>query len=146
MGSRPSDPDVSFDRSIDHITPHEERRPHATHTSRRPAPGITAADGDIGTIPHYPCGGAALVRLGAVSTTPNATLTCRIIFLDAVGAYVAASGAVTFQSDATALDGGSYLATPDPDAWFPIGGPSIFGIHVDAVTAGSSWTLTPMAL
>jgi hypothetical protein len=111
-----------------------------------PRPGITAADGDIGTIPRYPCGGASLVRVGAVSTTANASLTCRVIFLDALGAYVASSGAVTFTADATAMDGALYLATPDPDAWFPIGGPSIFGIHVDSVTAGSSWTLTPMAL
>jgi hypothetical protein len=110
-----------------------------------PRPGITAADGDIGTIPHYPCGGASIVRLGAVSTTANATLTCRVIFLDALGAYVAASGAVTFTADATALDGAQYLATPDSDAWFPIGGPSIFGIHVASVSAGT-WTLTPMAL
>ena len=110
-----------------------------------PRPGITAPDGDISTIPHYPCGGASLVRLGAVGTTAGATLTCRIVFLDALGAYVAASGAVTFTADATPLDGTQYLATPDPDAWFPIGGPSIFGIHVDAVSGGT-WTLTPMAL
>jgi hypothetical protein len=110
-----------------------------------PRPGITAPDGDIGTIPRYPCGGAVLVRLGAVSTTAGAWLTCRIIFLDALGAYVAASGAVTFTADATAMDGSQYLATPDSDAWFPIGGPSIFGIHVDAVSGGT-WTLTPMAL
>jgi hypothetical protein len=108
-------------------------------------PGITAPDGDIGTIPRYPCGCASLVRLGAVSSTAGATLTCRVIFLDALGSYVAASGAVTFTADATALDGTLYLATPDLDAWFPIGGPSIFGIHVDAVSAGT-WTLTPMAL
>lgn len=110
-----------------------------------PRPGITAPDADISTIPRYPCAGASLVRLGAVSTTSGASLTCRIIFLDALGAYVAASGAVTFTADAKPLDGALYLATPDPDAWFPIGGPSIFGIHVDAVSAGS-WTLTPMAL
>ena len=111
-----------------------------------PRPGITAADGDIATIPRYPCGGASLVRLGAVGTAAGATLTCRIIFLDALGAYVASSSPVTFTTDATPLDGPLYLATPDTDAWFPIGGPSIFGIHVDSVTGGSSWTLTPMAL
>ncbi len=110
-----------------------------------PRPGITAADGDISTIPRYPCGGASIVRLGAVSSTAGATLSCRLIFLDALGAYVAASGSLTFTADTTPLDGTLYLATPDPDAWFPIGGPSIFGIHVDAVSAGT-WTLTPMAL
>ena len=52
--------------------------------------------------------------------------------------------AVTFTADATSLDRAQYLATPSPDAWFPIGGPSIFAIHVDAVSAGT-WTLTPMA-
>jgi hypothetical protein len=109
-----------------------------------PRPGITAPDGDIGTIPHYPCGGASIVRLGAVGTTTNATLTCRLIFLDAVGAFVAASDSVTFVTDATPMDGTQYLATPTPDAWFPIGGPSIFGIHVDEVSGGT-WTLTPMA-
>jgi hypothetical protein len=110
-----------------------------------PRPGLTAPDGDISTIPHYPCEGAALIRLGAVSTTAGATLSCRIVFLDALGAYVATSGAVTFTADATPLDGTQYLATPEPDAWFPVGGPSIFGIHVDAVSGGG-WTLTPMAL
>ena len=109
-----------------------------------PRPWITAPDGDIGTLPHYPCGGASLVRLGAVCNTAGATLTCRIVFLDALGAFVAVSGTVTFTADATALDGTSYLATPDPDAWFPIGGPSIFGVHVNAVSGGT-WTLTPMA-
>ena len=57
-----------------------------------PRPGITAADGDISTIPRYPCGGASLVRLGAVCTTAGAALTCRIIFLDALGAYVGRLG------------------------------------------------------
>jgi hypothetical protein len=110
-----------------------------------PRPGLTAPDGDISTIPHYPCEGASLIRLGAVSTTAGSTLTCRIVFLDALGAYVATSGEVTFTADATPLDGTLYLATPNPDAWFPVGGPSIFGIHVDAVSGGT-WSLTPMAL
>ena len=51
---------------------------------------------------------------------------------------------MTFTADPKALDSTQYLATPDPDAWFPIGGPSIFAIHVDAVSAGT-WNLMPMA-
>ena len=109
-----------------------------------PRPGITAPDGDISTLAHYPCENASVIRLGAVCTTAGATLSCRIIFLDAVGGFAGVSSAVTFTSDATSLDGAQYLATPSPDAWFPIGGPSIFAIHVDAVSAGT-WTLTPMA-
>jgi hypothetical protein len=109
-----------------------------------PRPGITAPDGDISTIPRYPCGDASLVRLGAVCTTAGAALTCRIVFLDALGVFVAVSASVTFTADAKPLDGTLYLATPDPDAWFPIGGPSIMAIHVDAVSGGT-WTLTPMA-
>jgi hypothetical protein len=110
-----------------------------------PRSGITAADGDISALPHYPCENASVIRLGAVCDTANATLTCRIVFLDAVGDFVAVSSAVTFATDAKALDSTQYLATPNPDAWFPIGGPSIFAIHVDAVSAGS-WTLLPMAI
>ena len=109
-----------------------------------PRTGITAPDGDISTLTHYPCEGASLIRLGAVCNTARATLTCRIIFLDAIGDFAGASASVTFTADATSLDGTSYLATPNPDAWFPVGGPSIFAIHVDAVSAGT-WTLTPMA-
>jgi hypothetical protein len=109
-----------------------------------PRPGITAPDGDISTLPHYPCESASVIRLGAVSNTAGATLTCRIAFLDAVGNFAAISSPVTFTADATSLDGTLYLATPNPDAWFPVGGPSIFAIHVDAVSAGT-WTLTPMA-
>ena len=125
---------------------HPERRGHfdASYPIRRPAPGITAPDGDIAAIPRYPCEGASLIRIGAVCDTAGATLSCRVVFLDALGAYVAVSGAVSFAADASALDAGEYLATPTPDAWFPIGGPSIFGIHVDAVSGGK-WTLTPMA-
>jgi hypothetical protein len=109
-----------------------------------PRPGVTAPDGDISTLTHYPCEGASVIRLGAVCNTAGATLTCRIIFLDAVGDFVAVSSAVTFTTDPSPLDGTLYLATPNPDAWFPVGGPSIFAIHVDAVSAGT-WTLTPMA-
>jgi hypothetical protein len=109
-----------------------------------PRPGITAPDGDISTLTHYPCESASVIRLGAVSTTAGATLTCRIIFLDAVGTFAAVSSAVTFTADATALHGPQYLATPNPDAWFPVGGPSIFAVHVDAVSTGT-WTLMPMA-
>ena len=39
-----------------------------------PRPGLTAPDGDISTIPHYPCQNASLIRLGAVSTTAGSTL------------------------------------------------------------------------
>jgi hypothetical protein len=109
-----------------------------------PRPGVTTPDGDISTLTHYPCEGASLIRLGAVCDTAGAKLTCRIVFLDALGAFAAVTGAVTFTADPTSLDGTRYLATPDPDAWFPIGGPSIFAIHVDTVSAGT-WTLTPMA-
>ena len=109
-----------------------------------PRPGITAPDGDISTIPRYPCEGASLVRLGAVSKTAGAALTCRMVFLDALGAYVAVSGVLTFTADPKPLDGMLYLATPDPDAWFPIGGPSILAVHVDAVSGGT-WILSPMA-
>jgi hypothetical protein len=109
-----------------------------------PRTGVTAPDGDISTLARYPCGCASLVRLGAVCDTAGATLTCRIVFFDALGNFVGVSGAVTFTADATALDSTSHLATPNPDAWFPIGGPSIFAVHVDAVSAGT-WTLTPMA-
>jgi hypothetical protein len=110
-----------------------------------PRPGVTAPDGDISSIPRYPCGGASLVRLGAVCNAPGAVLSCRIIFYDLMGAYVATSGTVTFTADPAPLDGSLYLATPDPDAWFPIGGPSVFGVHVDSISGGS-WTITPMAL
>jgi hypothetical protein len=110
-----------------------------------PRSGITGPDGDISTLPHYPCESASVIRLGAVSNTAGATLSCRVVFLDAVGNFVAVSSAVTFTADATALDSGQYLATPNPDAWFPIGGPSIFAVHVDAVSTGSTWTLLPMA-
>ena len=71
-------------------------------------------------------------------------MTCRVIFLDAVGDFTGVSSPVTFTADTMSLDGTQYLATPNPDAWFPIGGPSIFAIHVDAVSAGA-WTLLPMA-
>ena len=107
--------------------------------------GITAPDGDISTLTHYPCESASVIRMGAVSNTAGATLTCRIVFFDAVGNFVAVSSSVTFTADPTALDSSQYLATPNPDAWFPIGGPSIFAIHVDAVSQGSTWTLMPMA-
>ena len=109
-----------------------------------PRSGITAPDGDIGTLTHYPCESASLIRLGAVCDTAGATLSCRVVFLDALGAFVAVSGTVTFTADARALDGPLCLATPEPDAWFPIGGPSIFAVHVNAVSKGT-WTLTPMA-
>ena len=109
-----------------------------------PRPGITVPDGDISTLPHYPCEAASLIRLGAVCDTAGATLTCRVVFFDMLGAFAAVSGAVTFTADPTALDGVLYLATPTPDAWFPIGGPSVFAVHVDAVSKGT-WTLTPMA-
>jgi hypothetical protein len=109
-----------------------------------PRPGITAPDGDISTLPHYPCEAASVIRVGAVCDTANATLSCRAVFFDAVGNFVAVSSAVTFTADPKALDSTQYLATPSPDAWFPIGGPSIFAIHVDAVSAGT-WTLMPMA-
>jgi len=109
-----------------------------------PRTGITAPDGDISTLTHYPCENASLVRIGAVCDTAGAKLSCRVVFLDAVGNFAAVSGTVTFTADAKSLDGTEYLATPDPDAWFPVGGPSIFAIHVDAVSAGT-WTLTPMA-
>ena len=52
-----------------------------------PRPGITAPDGDISTLTHYPCENASVIRLGAVCTTAGATLSCRIIFLDAVGGF-----------------------------------------------------------
>jgi hypothetical protein len=126
------------------INPRRENTSMQATQSVAPRPGITAPDGDIGTIPRYPCEGASLIRLGAVCDTAGATLSCRVVFLDTLGAYVAVSGAVSFAADASALDAGQYLATPTPDAWFPIGGPSIFGIHVDAVSGGK-WTLTPMA-
>lgn len=106
--------------------------------------GITAPDGDISTLTHYPCQGASVIRIGALCTTSGATLTCRIIFLDAVGDFAGVSSPVTFTADTTSLDGTQYLATPTPDAWFPIGGPSIFAVHVDAVSSGT-WTLLPMA-
>jgi hypothetical protein len=109
-----------------------------------PRSGVTAPDGDISTLAHYPCESASVIRLGAVCDTGGATLTCRIIFLDAVGNFAAVSSAVIFTADTTSLDGTEYLATPNPDAWFPVGGPSIFAIHVDTVSAGT-WTLTPMA-
>jgi hypothetical protein len=109
-----------------------------------PQAGITAPSGDISTLTHYPCESASVIRVGAVCSTAGATLTCRIIFLDAVGDFAAVSSPVTFTADTTSLDGTQYLATPNPDAWFPIGGPSIFAIHVDAVSAGT-WALTPMA-
>ena len=72
-----------------------------------PRPGITAPDGDISTLTHYPCEDASVIRLGAVCTTAGATLSCRIIFLDAVGGFAGASSAVTFTADATSLDGRS---------------------------------------
>ncbi len=109
-----------------------------------PRPGITTPDGDISTLTHFPCEGASLIRLGAVCNTAGATLTCRIVFLDALGAFAAVSNPVTFTADPTPLDGTLYLGTPNPDAWFPVGGPSIFAIHVNAVSAGT-WTLSPMA-
>ena len=109
-----------------------------------PRTGVTGPDGDISTLTHYPCENATVIRLGAVCATAGATLSCRIVFLDAVGNFAAISSPVTFTADATPLDGTQCLATPNPDAWFPIGGPSIFAIHVDAVSAGT-WTLTPMA-
>ena len=108
-----------------------------------PRPGIKAPDGDLSTIPLHSCQGASMVRLGAICTTAGASLSCRIIFLDGNGAYVASSASVTFTVDAKPLDGTLYLSTPEPDAWFPIGGPSIFGIHVDSVSDGM-WTLTPL--
>jgi hypothetical protein len=109
-----------------------------------PRPAITGPDGDIGTLPHYPCENASVIRLGAVCDTAGATLTCRVILLDAVGNLAAVSSAMTFTADATPLAGTQYLATPNPDAWIPVGGPSIFAIHVDAVSKGA-WIITPMA-
>jgi len=109
-----------------------------------PRTGVTAPDGDIVSLTHYPCEGASLIRLGAVCSTAGATLACRIVFLDVLGAFVAVSGSVTFTADPAPLDGALYLATPNLDAWFPVGGPSMFAVHVDAVSAGT-WALTPMA-
>ena len=109
-----------------------------------PLSGVTTPDSDISSLTRYPCEGAALIRLGATCNTAQATLTCRIVFYDTLGVFVAVSSPVTFTADPTPLDGTLYLATPSPDAWFPVGGPSIFAIHVDAVSGGT-WTLTPMA-
>jgi hypothetical protein len=109
-----------------------------------PGPGVTAPDHDITTLTRFPCAGAALIRLGAVCNTAGATLTCRLVFFDALGAFAAVSAAVTFTADAAPLAGPLYLATPNVDAWFPVGGPSICAIHVDAVSGGT-WTLLPTA-
>jgi hypothetical protein len=106
--------------------------------------GITGPDADIATLSRYPCEGAAVVRLGATCDTPGAKLTCRLIFWDALGIFAAATAQVSFTADANPLIGALYLAMPDSDAWFPVGGPSAFSVHVDNV-GGGTWTLTPMA-
>jgi hypothetical protein len=113
-------------------------------TSVAPRPGVTAPDRDITTLTRYPCAGASLIRLGAVCDTAGATLTCRLVFFDVMGVFAGVSASVTFTADAAPLAGPLYLGTPNVDAWFPVGGPSICALHVDAVTGGS-WTLMPMA-
>lgn len=105
---------------------------------------VGQTDTSIAGLLKLPCAGAGVVRLGAVCDTPSQTLTCRVIFWDALGAYAASTAPVQFASDKVALDGGLYLAVPAPDAWFPVGGPSSFSVHVDAVSGGT-WTITPMA-
>ena len=50
-------------------------------------------EGDISTLPHYPCENASVIRLGAVCETAGAKLTCRAVFFDAVGNFVAVSAA-----------------------------------------------------
>lgn len=110
-----------------------------------PRPGITAPDGDISTLANrWPCEGAGVVRVGALCSAAGGTLTCRVIFWDALGAFAGETPPVTFTADATPLDGRLYLATADPDAWWPVGGPCAFSIQVLAVKGGA-WTLSPMA-
>ena len=88
-----------------------------------PRPGVTTPDGDISTLTHYPCEGASLIRLGAVCSTAGATLTCRIVFLDAVGDFAGVSASVTFTADATSLDGTLLSGDPEPRRLVPRGGP-----------------------
>jgi hypothetical protein len=112
--------------------------------SLAPRPGVTAPDRDLTTLTRFSCAGTSLIRLGAVCDTAGATLTCRIVFFDALGAFAAVSAPVTFTADAAPLAGPLYLATPNVDAWFPVGGPSIYALHVDTVSGGT-WTLLPTA-
>lgn len=106
--------------------------------------GITGPDSSASSLTAYGCGGAAVVRLGALCTTASATLTCRVIFLDAAGTYVGATTAVTFTADSSTDEGSSYLATPGSDSWFPTGGASSYQVKVDSVSAGT-WTLSLLA-
>jgi hypothetical protein len=107
-------------------------------------PAIAAPDADISALPRYPCEGAALVRLGAISSAAGASLACRVIWYDALGLFAGVSSSVLFVADGTAGDGASCLATPEPDGWLPVGGPSAFSVRVDLVSAGT-WTVTAMA-
>ena len=110
-----------------------------------PRPGITAADGDISTIPRYPCGGASIVRLGAVSSTAGATLSCRLIFLDALGGVRGRVGVVDVHGrhdaagrDALPGDAGPRRLVPDRrpvDLRHPRG--RGLGRHLDADADGT---------
>ena len=105
---------------------------------------VSAPDADINTLIRYPCEGAGVIRLGAVCSAPGCTLTVRVVFWDALGALAAVGSAVTFTSDATPWNGVLYIATPEPDAWFPVGGPGAFSVHAVRITGGT-WTLQAMA-
>ena len=105
---------------------------------------VSAPDADINTLIRYPCEGAGVIRLGAVCSAPGCTLTVRVVFWDALGALAAVGSAVTFTADATPLAGVLYIGTPEPDAWFPVGGPGAFSVHADRITGGT-WTLQAMA-
>jgi hypothetical protein len=106
---------------------------------------VSAADTNILAIPFYPLYDANEISLTAVSTLGGATIVLRIAQLVGQNNIGGMSPSLTFASVATADEGALFSGTLD--TW--IGGPVVgkeFGIKVDSLTNGSTWTITAICL
>ena len=102
--------------------------------------GLSAADADASAIQTFPCPGASVATVAAISDTASATITLRMIYFN--GSYLPCGSSlpITFTAGKTADFGTLFMGVPDSDIWRPVAGANLIGIKVDAVSAGR-WSI-----
>jgi hypothetical protein len=101
--------------------------------------GITAPDADASALGVFIAAPAQSVRLGATVDAPGASLKASVYFLDASESPICVQR-IGFTSPAAPDWGKGFVATPDYDPCWPLGGAKALVVKVDGVSGGT-WSI-----
>jgi hypothetical protein len=108
-------------------------------TLELPPRQVNVPDPDASLVPWYAVAGATVIRIGAIGTTPDATLTLRVYFLGSNNTPIG-TASIQFSTRSTSDFAGTYTADPTYDPSWPLGGAKAVCLKADTVQGGS-WTL-----